>query len=271
MIYDKICGVHIVLVAIFTVVGGCVLWQNDAFTQSYTFSNWNLISGPFGEESLSFVGDPAGTGETVLRNFYKNGSYSKTSYRGVGFYAENLAEGRICVKLSYDLYFEPNFDFVRGGKLPGLWGGSTRCSGGRDALDCFTTRYMWRSHGNGEVYAYIPDNQTSDFCTSSDVHCNFQYGNSLGRGSWKFAIGQWLRLEQEVKLNDPSNHNGYVKVWLNGTQVYERMALVFRNHNNIKIDGITFSTFFGGSDESWASTVDTYTYYKNFQLSTCGG
>ncbi|KAK6173460.1 hypothetical protein SNE40_016905 [Patella caerulea] len=249
---------------------GCLLWGNDPFTRDTTFSSWNIIAGPWGEDSLSYDDDPCGSGEKTIRIFYKNGSYSKTAFRGTAFYSKSLFPGRNCVRLGFDVYFEPGFDFVRGGKLPGIWGGSTSCSGGRNATDCFSTRFVWRAHGDGEVYAYIPDNQADDFCTSPDIRCNFNFGHSIGRAKWRYPVGQWFRIEQEVKLNDAPQRNGYVKVWLDGVLKQETSGLLYRNGDNVKIDGIVFSTFFGGSDESWASTADTYTYFKNFQLSTCG-
>ncbi|KIO22045.1 polysaccharide lyase family 14 protein [Tulasnella calospora MUT 4182] len=58
------------------------------------------------------------------------------------------------VLFSYAVYFEPGFDFNRGGKLPGLYGGATPevaygCSGGRktDREKAFSLRLMWRRNG----------------------------------------------------------------------------------------------------------------------------
>ncbi len=56
--------------------------------------------------------------------------------------------------VTYELAFDSGFDWVKGGKLPGLRGGlnSTGCSGGNqaDGLSCFSTRLMWRRSGQGE-------------------------------------------------------------------------------------------------------------------------
>lgn len=56
------------------------------------------------------------------------------------------------VTLEYSVFFPFNFDWVLAGKLPGLYGGHEGCSGGNDALDCFSTRMMWRQMGAGELY-----------------------------------------------------------------------------------------------------------------------
>ena len=60
--------------------------------------------------------------------------------------------------LKYDVKFEKDFDWVKGGKLPGLFGGAVSCSGGADAaeLGCFSTRLMWRAEGDAELYLYAP-------------------------------------------------------------------------------------------------------------------
>ena len=60
------------------------------------------------------------------------------------------------VTLDYKVFFPDDFDWVKGGKLPGLYGGHTRCSGGNPALDCFSTRLMWRAGGAGELYLVRP-------------------------------------------------------------------------------------------------------------------
>ena len=56
--------------------------------------------------------------------------------------------------LSYEVAFEANFDWVKGGKLPGLRGGlaTSGCSGGSKSNggSCFSSRVMWRQNGAGE-------------------------------------------------------------------------------------------------------------------------
>ena len=69
------------------------------------------------------------------------------------FYASPLpVSGARNVSLSYNVFFPVDFDWVLAGKLPGLYGGHTACSGGDEALDCFSTRLMWREGGVGELY-----------------------------------------------------------------------------------------------------------------------
>ena len=164
--------------------------------------------------------------------------------------------------LRYRVRFADGFDFVRGGKLPGLYGGRM-ISGGRipDGTDGFSTRFMWRVGGAGEVYAYLPSSQT--------------WGTSLGRGSFRFRPGSWQCLEQELALNTPGRADGVVRVWLDGRPVFAQEGLVFRTVATLRIEGVFFSTFFGGSDASWASTADTHVDFGDFAVGArrvgCGG
>ena len=63
---------------------------------------------------------------------------------GTGFYwlLEDLGlDQQEEVTLRYSLKMRDGYEFVKGGKLPGLTGGTTSCSGGADAaeLGCFSS------------------------------------------------------------------------------------------------------------------------------------
>lgn len=157
--------------------------------------------------------------------------------------------------LRYYVRFPKGFDFVKGGKLPGLYGG--RMNNGRkipDGTNGFSTRYMWRTGGAGEVYAYLP---------TSVAH-----GTSLGRGDWTWPTGTWTAVEQHVRLNTPGRPDGKVQVWLNGTPAFEQDGLTFRTTATLQIEGLFFSTFFGGGDASWATPRNQYADFAGFELTT---
>jgi hypothetical protein len=160
--------------------------------------------------------------------------------------------------LGYYVRFPVGFDFVKGGKLPGLFGG-TVTSGQHipDGTDGFSTRFMWRAGGVGEVYAYLP---------SSVVH-----GTSIGRGSWTFPTGRWTKVEQEVRLNDPAGSDGEIAVWIDGKMVLDVAGLRFRTVSGLALDGVFFSTFFGGDDPHWATPVDQYVDFGGFTVRPAPG
>ena len=157
--------------------------------------------------------------------------------------------------LRYYVRFPREFDFVRGGKLPGLYGG-TVTSGRRipDGDNGLSTRYMWRTGGAAEVYAYLPT--------------SVEHGTSLGRGSWHWPTGRWVCVEQAVRLNTPGRSDGTIDVRLDGRRVLHAGGLEFRTTNRLGIDGVFFSTFFGGSDPSWATPRAQYADFAGFAVST---
>lgn len=154
--------------------------------------------------------------------------------------------------LAYEVGFEANFDFAKGGKLPGLYGGDAP-SGGADTNRGFSTRYMWRTGGAGEVYAYVPDKTG-------------EYGESISPGAWFSVPGQWQRLEQEVVVNHLGSHDGILRVWVDDGLVVNRTDMVYRVNDSVLVAGLMFSTFFGGHDASWASPKTQVASFRNFQF-----
>ena len=78
---------------------------------------------------------------------------SRRPQGGAEFYATPLdLKDAQNVTLEYSVFFPSDFDWVLAGKLPGLYGGHTGCSGGDNAFTCFSTRLMWRQMGAGELY-----------------------------------------------------------------------------------------------------------------------
>lgn len=112
---------------------------------------------------------------------------------------------------------------------------------------------MWRRDGKGELYAYVVNQDTG-------------YGASLGRGNWQFASGDWVSVEQEIRLNDPSRQDGLVRVWIDGEPRLEVTGVEFRNVADAYIDGLMFSTFFGGTGESWRTPRDQHLDFADFEF-----
>jgi hypothetical protein len=94
-------------------------------------------------------------GSAMLQLFYPKDSVNPARWPqgGSEFYAAPLDISKASnVTLEYKVFFPSDFEWVKGGKLPGLYGGHARCSGGDPALGCFSTRMMWRAGGAGELY-----------------------------------------------------------------------------------------------------------------------
>jgi hypothetical protein len=223
--------------------------------------NWPIR--PFrqwGMSDFQVQNDPSVPASEILRATYPAGSASPVvtdiygaPVGGGQFFADFNLPPRDALHLRYQVRFPADFDFVQGGKLPGLFGGE-HLDGGDipDGTNGFSTRFMWRPGGAGEVYAYLPTSVT--------------HGTSLGRGNWVFTPGLWHTIEQSVVLNTPGQADGIVRVWFDGNLVLTQSGLLFRTTSRLKIEGVLFSTFFGGDDPTWETPVTTYADFANFAL-----
>jgi hypothetical protein len=146
-----------------------VATQATSTAQTYILSNWNVSRNTInsGPENLGFVDDPFSTGNgtstgtsasspsVALQVTYDNGSFTPDGGSQLySMWSPSDGSSFQTMLLSYEIAFSPGYDWVRGGKLPGLRGGPDRlgCDGGREAngTNCFSMRLMWRAHGEGE-------------------------------------------------------------------------------------------------------------------------
>ncbi|PCH38571.1 polysaccharide lyase family 14 protein [Wolfiporia cocos MD-104 SS10] len=170
----------------------------------------------------------------VMQLFYPANSINPAQepQGGADFYATPLdLHHAQNVSLEYSVFFPIDFDWVQGGKLPGIYGGHTGCSGGDAAKTCFSTRLMWRSGGAGELYLYAPkDKQTQALCTTPPKSvCDAAYGLSVGRGSFNFTAGGWTRVRQTVSLNTPGQQDGGFVLEVDGQPVINRSDVYYRD------------------------------------------
>jgi hypothetical protein len=174
---------------------------------------------------------------------------------GAGFKSVVFPVGVDRATLSYWVRFPVDFDFVRGGKLPGLFGGKGN-SGGKipDGTDGFSFRLMWGEGGRGQVYAYLPS--------------SIKYGSRLFAHKFHFKTGQWHQIKQEVILNTPGESDGIVRMWVDSQYIGEERGVVMRTVDTLHINGMFFDVFFGGNDDSWAPKTDTHIDFSNFQLTS---
>ena len=205
--------------------------------------------------------DASATGldQPGLRIHYPEGTSSPgdTEDGGAGFYSNPKGlKGAEQACLTYQVRFEPGFNFVKGGKLPGLFGGEAPSGGEKvDGENGFSMRFMWREAGQGELYEYV-------------VNKDQEYGASVGRGLWSFPTGEWVTIEQELVLNTPGEKDGLARVWINGVPVLEQGNIVYRTTDELTIDGLMFSTFFGGNGKDWRTPRDQYADFADFRFYT---
>lgn len=155
---------------------------------------------------------------------------------------------------SYWIRFNSTFDFMRGGKIPGLAGGQANSGGatptGRDG---WSARMMWRPRGQVVQYMYYPD----------QPNAKGQDFNWATAGQRYFKPGEWHRVETRIKMNTPGSRNGIVQSWFDGRLALDRRNVRFRNISSFSINWLMFSTFFGGADPTWAPPKNEYVYFDN--------
>ncbi len=157
------------------------------------------------------------------------------------------------LELSYNIKFDKNFDFVKWWKLPWLcWWTCPTWWESRD--NWFSTRFMWRRNWDLEIYAYLPNWD--------------KYWTSLWRWNFRFEKNKFYNIKQEITLNDLWKSNWIIKYFVDNKLYFQKNWLIIIKKSNLKIDWILFSTFFWWWDKSWASTVNTYTYFNDFKVTT---
>ncbi|KAF8626293.1 hypothetical protein AX15_004964 [Amanita polypyramis BW_CC] len=222
-------------------------------------------------------------GKLSMKVHFSSGSWAyKGPPGGVSFYAPGPPSVDLTTAkeatFGYSVYFEDEFAFNKGGKLPGLYGGNSEseaigCSGGRRSSACFSARLMWRTAGAGELYTYLPPFTEEPFSANErQCHvpplsrCNSVYGASVGRGSFHFVPGRWTTVSQRVRLNDIGTANGEIELFVNGQSVINVDGLILRDSPSGRLRGIQMQSFFGGSTSEWASPKDQNIYFSDFSV-----
>jgi len=215
--------------------------------------------------------------------YYPKGSINPSAPipGGFGFYvsgsaefSKRLKEGATHAVFSYRMMLDPGWEWVKGGKLPGIYGGvgdlAYGCTGGRkeQRCKCFDLRPMWRSKSSGELYAYLPltSNNASRLLAVPPISKeNADYGFSVGRDAFKFdvAVGQWVSLAFRVKLNTVGSEDGEIQLWVNGVSVISVKGLTLRESEEGRIRGMHFQTFFGGHSDDWAAPKDLRSWFAD--------
>lgn len=180
--------------------------------------------------------------------------------------------------LSYKVMFPENFDFVRGGKLPGLAGGTAPAGGASTTeADGFSSRIMWREHGVLCQYLYYMDRPEmqrwgTNFLLTSDGNKN----KPITKEMWKdlsqrfpdrmyLIPGKWHELKTYIKMNTPGHEDGKLITWLDGKEAVN-LNLQFRKDLSFGIDMLYFTTFFGGDDETWAPKKEEVVYFDDIKI-----
>lgn len=161
--------------------------------------------------------------------------------------------------MSYWVRFDPGFDFVLGGKLPGLGGANTF----EDRTNEWSGRLMWREQGKAEFYIHVPAGN------EYDPGERFWWNTEGFQAT--FQPGRWHHIELHIRLNTPGQFDGLMEGWFDGVKAAHYPAFYFRDAPTAtaRITWAFFSTFFGGSSSSiWQATKDEFATFDDIRLST---
>lgn len=160
--------------------------------------------------------------------------------------------------ISYEVKFAENFDFVKGGKLPGLCGGHGIAGERPHADDKWSARIMWRRNGKVVNYVYHAD-QKGDFGD------DFQWVSPEAK-TLQFQRNQWQKIKFTVRLNSAGNKDGSITGFFNDKSSFIKTDLKFRNSTSLRIDRLCFDTFFGGRDNSWAPASEQRLFIRSLKV-----
>ena len=157
--------------------------------------------------------------------------------------------------VNYDIFFEDGFEWVLGGKLPGLSPAiySIGCTDIKP--DRWSVRLMWRKEGRLVEYLY---HQNRESTCGDDIESGFF-----------FETGRWYTISIHTRVNDPvSASNGFVDLYVDGNLVASKDSLKHRSVDTpeSEICYFFFSTLHGGHEQKHATSKTVYSRYDNIEV-----
>lgn len=239
-----------------------LLW--DSAVDGYSFNHPKISFGSY--NLIEPADDETKMTSLVMEIKYPKGSRAGQANKGGCGFLSNPKSCFPAVEMGfeYKVLFAEGFDFVLGGKLPGLYGGDAGACGGKKISSGFSSRVMWRKSGETELYLYIPARQHTDL-KKITTHRD-KFGSSIPVKDFCFKRNTYHKVRIYLKLNTLRNLDGMIKLYIDDKCYIDYQKMNFADLADQKINGIFFNTFFGGQSDEWASTLDTYTRFKDFKL-----
>jgi len=230
--------------------------QTGNYTEQQLNSDWNKPKWIMGRNLISVIdGEQAYSGKSLKLTYLKGKSSCKHPRHCILWRADL---GTKLDKLYYGFRFKlsDDFDFIKGGKLPGISGGNGNTGGEiPNGKDGWSVRMMWNDEGKPVQYVYHPDQKG-------------KYGDALfWNTQGKIPRGKWHTVQTFVQLNTPKKKDGRIVTWFNGKKILEKEDLRFRDINGLEIDRFLFVSFFGGHGPEWAPQKDETAYIDDVRLS----
>jgi hypothetical protein len=147
-------------------------------------------------------------------------------------------------RLSYKLKFAENFNFYKGGKLPGLAGGEKvepgKCISGKKGWCC---RLTFEHDSSLRMLVYF---------LNSGSQYNIVRELKHAGSSCKVKPGSWYSISMVVSVNDPGKSNGSIECSIDGKSCLSVHDINFRDTTKESINHLQFSAFFGEGETFYA-------------------
>ncbi len=202
---------------------------------------WKLVSIEGMKESLPNVEviHEQGQFPAFFRIHFPKGSVSRTVWKlydkpigGVAAWMNPEITAQSDLYFRYFVRFPNNFDFWKGGGLPGIFSG---IQNGRDEGSAGSAYFTWNERGA--------------------VHIAGGFSKKLSNAEWMDTVGQfaadgqWHRLDLHLRLNTHvSKANGAIEAWLDRQSIATASDIIFHNKTNDLFDAMGFFATLAGID-----------------------
>ncbi len=163
--------------------------------------------------------------------------------------------------LSYKVKFQSDFEWTKGGKLPGLGGGEVY-AGGQDVSvgDGWSFRPVWH------YYAGINDDKPFIAPYAYYVDQPGIYGNEFGK-RYTIKDNKWYKIWIHIKMNTNQNSDGKLHMKINNSTVYYNSSFrwVTDDHGR-EIDELMWDIFRGGVGSDYMASEDNLIYFDDFVI-----
>jgi len=211
-------------------------------------TDWGLLDNA---RVVELKGDPARQAIEVRLAKVPGLAASADPRNGMGFtWTPKGMDQSSAACLAYSVLMPPDFDFAKGGRLPGLLAtGQSQATATPDQ----SFRTGWRETGALEIRAQLPGWSDARALASDQS----EYG---------LPRAQWIALEQEIVLNTPGQKDGVVRVWADGGVRVERTVLVLRDSTDVKISGVAAEALSYAAATTGAAARDRKLWFSALEL-----
>ena len=105
---------------------------------------------------------------------------------------------------------------------------------------------------------YYPNKQSS---------CGDDFHYQSGGTNVAVSDGEWHTVQHRLVMNTPGASDGVLQGWLDGELMLDLHDFEYRLQGaSFAIEGLYFSTFYGGSSPEWAPSSDQTIDYDDFVI-----